>query len=624
MTENPAACKNMTRNEEDPAEDTVSVGEPCANQAGTECIWDGIAVAPGIAIGPAYVFSRDVLEAEPRTLAAEDLAAEVDRFERAVARAERDLNKIISITREKLGEESASIFEAQLLMLRDDALYQAVVDHIRLDRFQADYAVKVVMTKHRRSMEASSSEYFRDRAHDLVDVQDRIIRHLRRGKLLSAIDADSIVVAENLTAADIILFSRRGILGCVLDFGGPTSHVSIMARALGVPAVVSLHGLTGQVRNGDLMILDGIRGRVILSPSLDTQATYRSREKRYRQLLLEDRQIVPLPAETLDGHRYYLQANLEFKEELPLLDTFGAEGIGLFRTEMLFLMQGRLSISEEVQYETYKEVVTAVRPHGTTFRMLDLGGDKMLPVAHREHNPYLGWRGIRVLLDKPDVLWPQLRAILRASEAGPVRLLLPMVTELSEVRRFKDILASVKAELTAEGLPFDPDIPLGIMVEVPAVALIADRFAAEVDFFSIGTNDLTQYVLAVDRGNDLVAGIYHELHPAVLRMIKMTVEAARRRGMSVSVCGELAARPQAVPILVGLGVDTFSASPVYLPGIKRVLRVMKRSEGEALVEQALAAHTSEDVEAMLSRWMDEHACGLQYTLEHEAEGTPGK
>lgn len=598
---------------------TDVTGSPPVDEVTREAeqVFNGIAVAPGIAIGPAYVFSRDAYEVEEGQVPEERLEQELERFERAVARSERDLNKIISITREKLGEDKASIFEAQLLMLRDEALYEAVVAHIREDRYLADYAVDVVMTQHRRLMEASASEYFRERANDLKDVQERIIRHLRRGKILSAIDPDSIVVAANLTAADIVLFSRRGILGCVLDYGGPTSHVSIMARALGVPAVVSMHGLTAEVEDGTPMILDGIQGRVILNPAPAKLARYRTRAERYRRLQEEDRHMAALPAHTRDGVAFTLRANLEFKEELPLLAEYGAHGVGLFRTELLFLMQGRLAISEIDQYRTYRDVVSVVRPHPTTFRVLDLGGDKMLPMAHREHNPYLGWRGIRVLLDKPEILITQLRAILRASTDGPVRLLLPMVTEVDEVHRFRDVLASVQADLTAEGVPFSPDIPVGIMVEVPAVALLADRFAALVDFFSIGTNDLTQYVLAVDRGNDLVAGIYHELHPAVLRLIEMTVQAAHRRGIPVGVCGELAARPRAVPVLAGLGIRHFSASPVYLPGIKRVLRAITQAEAEALAREALAAESPAAVERHVGKWMEEHGCGLSYTLDHD-------
>lgn len=575
----------------------------------------GIGVSPGIAIGPAYLYARVSFEVEERSIDPEQIEGEKDRFEHAVKRAERDLHKIIAITREKLGEDSATIFEAQLLMLRDEAMYPEVVSFIEKKGINAGYAVQTVMSKHRQVMEASDSEYLRERSNDLLDIQDRIIRHLRRGRILSAVDEESIVIAENLTAADIILFSRRGILGCAMDFGGPTSHVSIMARALGVPAVVSTHGATKEVSTGDLVILDGIRGELIVNPDEATLESYRVKQKRYERLLQEDKQLVNQPAETLDGHPVLLQANLELREEIPLMEENGAKGVGLFRTEMLLLMEGRAIVTEEEQAIEYTKVVEAVAPHTTTFRILDLGGDKLLPMGHREHNPFLGWRGIRIMLDKPELMTPQLRAILRASAKGPTRLLLPMITRIGEVRRFKEMLAETMDALDKEGVAFDRDIPVGVMVEVPSVALQAELFAKEVDFFSIGTNDLTQYVLAVDRGNDLVAEIYNELHPAVLELIRMTSEAAHKEGIPVSLCGELATNLRAVPVLLGLGVDSLSASPVYLPAMKRVIRAMKRSEGEALAARALASSDPEEFRRFMDRWLEEHACGVSFFLE---------
>ena len=371
-----------------------------------------------------------------------------------------------------------------------------------------------------------------------------------------------------------------------------------------------MHGVTDVLEHGGTIILDGLQGLVIADPTPETLADYRARQARYERILEEQKELVPLASETLEGHHVKLRANLEFHEELPLLDEYGAEGVGLFRTEILVLMRGRASLSEEEQFRIYKRVTDEVGAAGTTFRMLDLGGDKMLPLAHREHNPFLGWRGIRVLLDKPDLLIPQLRAILRASVYGKVRLLLPMVMALSEVRRFRDVFEQVKAEMREADVPFDPDVPLGIMVEVPATALMASRFAAEVDFFSIGTNDLTQYVLAVDRGNDLVADRFDELHPAVLMLIHQTVEAAHAEGIPVSLCGEMASNPRATPILVGLGVDELSASPAYLPEIKRVIRSMCLDQAQALAADALQADSAAEVEAMVEAWLKDNACGV--------------
>jgi len=578
----------------------------------------GIGVSPGIAIGPAYLYARVSFEVEQRSVDENSIEHELERFESAIKKAERDLHKIIAVTREKLGEGSATIFEAQLLILRDAAMYPEIVKYIQTHGINAGYAVQSVMGKHRQMMEASDSEYLRERANDLLDIQERIIRHLRRGRILSAVKEETIIVAENLTAADIILFSRRGILGCATDFGGPTSHVSIMARALGMPAVVSTHGATTDIRMGDMLILDGIKGELIANPDEETLEAYKLKRERYQRLLQEDKQLVKLPAETLDGHTVTLQANLELKEEIELLSEYGAQGIGLFRTEMLLLMEGRALVTEEEQFDQYQKVVEATRPGETTFRILDLGGDKLLPMGHREHNPFLGWRGIRIMLDREELLVPQLRAILRASAFGPIKILLPMITSLKEIREFRDVLSATMETLTSEGVEFDSTVAVGVMVEVPSVALMADQFAKEADFFSIGTNDLTQYVLAVDRGNDMVADIYDELHPAVLQLIKMTTVAAKKAGIPVSLCGELATNLRAVPVLLGLGVTTFSASPVYLPAIKRVVRAMKMTEGKALAKRALASEDAAEFRKVMDTWLDEHACGVSFFLEGPA------
>ncbi len=590
-------------------------GSIWAGDPGGERVARGVAASPGISIGPAYVYARESFSEERRDIKPEEVSGELARFEWAVKRSERDLSKIISVSREKVGEESAAIFDAQRLMLRDAAVYGEVERAIGKGLVNAGYAVGKVMERHAQSMEASNSDYLRERANDLLDVKDRLIRHLQRRKILSKIDQNHVVVAENLTAADIILFSRRGFLGCATDFGGSTSHVSIMARSLGVPAVVGLHGMVKDITPGDMLILDGVRGELILNPTDETLERYHTRAERYQRLKLEEKHLIPLPSETLDGHHIRLEANLELQEELPLIEEYGAEGIGLCRTEIMFLMAGKLVVGEEEQYEVYKRVVDCVSPNPTTFRVLDLGGDKVLPMAHREHNPFLGWRGVRVLLDRPEVLMPQLRAILRASVHGPVRILVPMVTEVSEIRSFREYLGEAQSELAERGVDFDPDIKVGIMIEVPSVALLADRFVPYADFFSIGTNDLTQYTLAVDRGNDLVADLYSDLHPAVLMLIRRTVEVARGHGIPVSVCGELATNLRAVPILIGLGVDSLSVSPVYLPGVKRVIRAMKRSEGRLLASEALQSTSAEEVAVRLDKWLEEHACGVSFFLE---------
>lgn len=582
---------------------------------------EGIAVAPGVAIGPAYLYAAGAYQAEPEELSPDDVAAELDRFERAIARSERELHKITVIAHQKLGQSSSGIFDAQALILRDSQFYDAVVSRIKENASGAGWAVQSVLAEHRRRLEGSTNASLRERAADFLDVQNRVLRNLQQGQAVSRIDPDRIVVAENLTAADVLLFSRRGVLGVVLDFGGPTSHVSIMARALGVPAVVSLHGLAEHVRGDDIVIVDGFSGAVTVNPTSETLHAAREKADRFARLG-DDREAVALAAaETKDGHRVALRANVEFREEFPLLHEFGAEGVGLFRTEMLFLTQGR-ALDEEQQYEVYRDAVVASAPHPVTFRLLDLGGDKVLPMARRENNPMLGWRGIRILLDKPDLLRPQLRAVLRAAadapSAAPAQILLPMVSGLGEVLAFKRTLAEMVAELAEAGVPHRADVAVGIMVEVPSTALMAATYARHVDFFSVGSNDLTQFTLAVDRGNDLVADLYRELHPAVLGLIAQTVDAAKAAGIPVSLCGEIAADPRVTPLLVGLGISVLSASPAYLTLVKRVLRAFTLDEAQDLAARALRQPDADSVARLLDYFLACHNSDLAALLGLDA------
>ena len=568
---------------------------------------EGLGAAPGIAIGPAHVYAREAPDAEaaPRLDEGDDAEAEVARFEDALARTARDLDRVVAVTREKLGADSAAIFEAQKMILSDDSLLAPVRARIRDERQRAAFAVRAVMKEHRRRLDAADTAYLRERASDLLDVEDRIVANLRRGQLTEGAAAGTIVVASSLGAADVIRFAQRGILGCATDHGGATSHVSIIARALGIPAVASTHDASQHVRDGDTVILDGLDGRLVVRPTPSTLAFYEERRARYQRLVEEQREIVPLPCATRDGRVVTLRANVEFKQEFDLLTPYGAEGIGLLRTEMLFLLRAHISLTEGEQLAAYRAALDAAAPHLATVRLLDFGGDKVLPLAHREHNPFLGWRGIRVLFDRPELLRPQVRALLRAAAHGPVRMLLPMIAHLGEVERFRALVREVRAELAGEGHATG-DVPLGIMVEVPSVALQAARFAEAVDFFSIGTNDLTQYTLAVDRGNERVAAGFDALHPAVLQLIHRTVEAAHAAGTPVSLCGEVASDPAAVPVLVGLGLDALSAPPTYLPAVKRVIRALTQDEAERLAARALDAPDAAAVRALLADWLADH------------------
>ncbi len=590
------------------APDATPAPDAAAQPAG-EVRVAGIGVAPGVAVGPAAVYVGGGYDVEPEQIAPEAVEAELVRFESGVTRSERELARVSTIAREKLGDVSGGIFDAQALILRDPAFYESVVARIRDDHERAGWAVQSVLGDVRQRLEAAPTAAQRERAADVLDVQNRVLRNLEKGRALAHVEPGTVVFAQNLTAADVLLFSRRGVLGVVLDFGGPTSHVSIMCRALNVPAVVSLHALSGQVADGEPVALDGFSGAVVLRPTPETLVRARRRAAQFAALAADDLDDADEPAETRDGHAVALRANVEFREELPLLGTYGAQGVGLFRTEMLFLTQGR-ALDEVQQLDVYRDAVRHAAPDPVTFRLVDLGGDKVLPLSSREANPFLGWRGIRILIDKPDLLRPQLRAILRAAadapEDAPPQILLPMVSTLEEVRAMRRSIHEVETALESEGARFRKSLPLGIMVEVPAVALLADRFASEVDFFSVGTNDLTQFTLAVDRGNDLVAGLYRALHPAVLSLLATTCAAAHRVGKTVSVCGELAADPRATPLLVGLGVDSLSASPAALGFVRRMLRSHTLLEAQALAHDALAQSTAQGVQDLLDDFLALH------------------
>jgi phosphoenolpyruvate-protein phosphotransferase (PTS system enzyme I) len=590
---------------------------PLSPPAG-EVRFDGSGVAPGIAIGPAYIYAAPAFSAEPARIAPEAAGEEVVRFGRAVRRAERELRKIATFAREKLGASSADIFEAQILVLLDAAMHEEVEGLVRREHHRAEYAVQTVLGGIRRRMEASPNEYLRDRAGDISDVQNRLLRNLQQARAVSRVEADRIVVAETLTAADVLLFSRRHILGIATDFGGPTSHVSIMARALGVPAVVSLHGLAGALQGGETLILDGFSGRVTVNPEEETLAQYRDRQEQYRAGRAARRGTARLPAVTRDGTAITVRANVEIDEELELMALYGAEGVGLYRTEMLLLARGR-PLEEDEQVEAYRRVAAAAAPHPTVLRLLDLGGDKMLPMAHREHNPFLGWRGVRILLDKPEILLPQLRAVLRVAAEAPVKVLIPMVSSIGEVRRVREYMRAAAEGLAAEGVPHRADVPLGVMVEVPAVALAADRFAPEVDFLSLGTNDLTQFVLAVDRGNDLVSDLYREVHPAVLRLIEQTIQAGARHHVPVSLCGEMAGNPRMTPLLLGLGLREFSVSPTLLPDLKEAIRATALPEARTLARRALDLPDAQSVRTLADEWMRGHLPELAPYFDHDAQ-----
>jgi len=570
-----------------------------------ERVLQGIGAAPGIVIGSVYRYHVKQPTVARDTIAPDEVDAQLALLSDALERARQELATVHSVAEEELEGEGAAILEAQELMLRDDEVLDPVRRRIKEGHESAGYALSQVLAQHRERLETSDDPYLQERASDLKDLETRLLQALQRGKTAAAIDPNSIVVANQLTAADVIRFSRHGMLGFVTARGGETSHVSIVARALNLPAVVGVDDATAQVSTHDRAVLDGRDGRLVLHPSADTLEHYR--EQRARREAVRERESTRGPTTTTDGRSVALRATVDFDETLETHDDVGAQGIGLMRTEVLFLRGDWESLSESRQLDTYRATAEQAGKAGATVRLLDVGGDKMTPFAPPEDNPFLGWRGIRVLLDRTDeLLRPQLRALLRANRHGSLRVLVPMVAHLDELQRVRTVLEEEIERLSNDGIPHDPALPLGVMVEVPSVALQAPLFAEAADFLSIGTNDLTQYVLAVDRGNDRVAGRFDALHPAVLALVRRTVDAGRRTDTPVTLCGEVASDVRAVPVLLGLGLEILSVPPAYLPMVRHVVTNTSYAAAETLADDVLDAPDAGTVRRRLRTWCDDH------------------
>jgi phosphotransferase system enzyme I (PtsI) len=569
-----------------------------------EVVIKGIPASPGIAIGPAFLFRKSAPTIREKSITAEDVPQEIARLEQAVARSHKELRKILDFALSKLGDDKAKIFEAQLMILEDTILFETIYKRVRSELKNAEYVVHDEIGKYHRMMLTSKDEYTRERAHDVEDVRNRILRNMQEEKLISRLEGSSVIISQNLTAADTLILSRNDVLGYATDIGGITSHTALLARALKIPAVVGARNVSHTVQHGDRVIVDGYSGVVYINPS---EATLRQLEEKQQQFkLFEERlsELRDLPAETIDGHRVDLSANIEFEKEIEFIRLQGADGIGLYRSEML-LIGKEVFPSEEEQAEQYRLIAESMYPKRVIIRTFDVGGDKIVADAVKENNPFLGWRGIRVMLDKPDLFLEQLRAILRSSTKKNVAVMFPMISSIKEVRAAKGYVEEAKKQLRAQNLPFDEKIKVGIMVEVPAAAVLAEDLANEVDFLSIGTNDLIQYLLAVDRGNDVVSGLYQEFHPAVLRFLRRIIERGKKRDVWVGMCGEMAGDPMATILLLGLGLDEFSVVPKVLPEIKKIIRSVKLREAKRIAKHALSLQTEDEVKAYLRSIMKE-------------------
>jgi len=559
----------------------------------------GIGVSPGIAMGEAVLSTRVLFTARREAVAANRIPAELKRIQRALARTRDDLVQLQADIRSRIGDEPAFIFDAHLLILQDKTLLAGLERIISGEKVKAEWALSQVHQKYEKVFEGLSDEYFRQRKSDVSDVLAKIYRNLEdEAAAQDEETARRILVAHDLMPSEAALRISHGqVLGIALDMGGLTSHTAILARSLNIPAVVGLHDVTRHIRSGDYLIVDGTDGEVIINPPPAVRKEFQGKREKYLSYGKELRKTAKLPSRTLDDVRFTPLANIELPEEVQMGFSYGAEGIGLFRSEFIFLQRTTLP-SEEDHYETYFRIAKESHPAPVYIRTIDIGGEKALPQLQieQEPNPALGLRGIRLSLKNRDLFRTQIRAILRASALRNVRILIPMVTEIEEVLEVKRLIREVKAELDERKVKYDRHIPLGAMIEVPAAAAVTDLLAREVDYLSIGTNDLIQYYLAVDRSNEHVSYLYKPLHPAVLRLVRDIIRTAQREGKGVTVCGEMAADPISALVLLGFGLRMFSMNPIFIPRIKKVLRAVEARTVRRIVNAALELRTAREIE----------------------------
>ncbi|HXI53767.1 MAG TPA: phosphoenolpyruvate--protein phosphotransferase [Candidatus Saccharimonadales bacterium] len=564
---------------------------PDAGRPG-ERIFRGIPVSPGVCRGKIVVLGKgEDATVGRRLLAEEEIPEELKRLEHALVDTRRQILNVQRQLAEGLGAEDASIFDAHLLVLEDPALIEEVTRLIKKERVNAAYAFQQVSEKYIRTLSAIQDEYLRERATDMRDVTARVVDHLAERNTqfdLSLLKEPCVIISYDLTPSQTAQINKDLVKGFATDIGGRTSHTAIMARSLRIPAVVGLHSASQELASGDYALLDGFNGLIIINPTEQTLFEYGQLVR--KRVTLEDklRETIEQPAVTLDGVRITLSANVERSEDAEAVSASGAEGVGLFRTEYLFINRDTLP-SEEEQYAAYRRVASALKPHPVVIRTLDLGGDKFLSHLQvaQEMNPFLGWRAIRFCLQERDIFRAQLRAILRASVDGNVLMMYPMISGLEELQQANALLEECKVELAAEGVPYNPALPVGAMIEIPSAVMVAPALAKRAKFFSIGTNDLIQYSLAVDRLNEKIAHLYEPTHPAILRFIKMTADAGKEAGIWVGVCGEMAGDPLLLPLLLGLGVTELSAAPGVVPQLKYLIRRLKMSEAVELADWAL-------------------------------------
>ena len=570
-----------------------------SDSARQEIRFEGVGVSAGMACGKIHVVRDDLEDVVRYRIAPSQIPDEIGRFETALIQTRMQILEMQQRIAESIGAKDAAIFDAHLLVVEDRTLIDEVLRKLETDLCNVEWVFQEVATRYAETLNKIDDPYLRERALDIQDVTKRVIRNLqgKAPKTFLALSKPHILVAHNLTPSDTASINRSNVLGVATDMGSRTSHAAILARSLNIPAVVGLHDITGKLETGQEVLLDGSDGLLIINPEPETIAYYAEIESRRARVTAQLKELRTTRSTTRDGRHIMLSANIELPEDVEAVAANGAEGIGLYRTEFLYLNRSTLPTEHE-QFETYRKVAERVRPDPLIIRTFDLGGDKLAPGTvdiTDELNPFLGWRAIRLCLENIDLFKTQLRAILRASAVGNIKIMFPMISGLEELRSAKAVLAECKEELRRSGVPLPEKIEVGAMIEIPSAAICANALAPEVDFFSIGTNDLIQYALAVDRVNEKLAHLYEPTHPAVLRLLKMITEAAHANNIWVGVCGEMAGDVALIPLLLGLGVDELSAGATLVPRVKRAVQSLAIPECREMVEEALELNTASEI-----------------------------
>ncbi len=575
----------------------------------------GISVSPGIALGKVFLLKEEKYSIPRYTIQAKDVKAEITRFSGAIGNAIEEIRRLQEKSATEMGEQEKQLLDSHITMLSDAEFTGDIVKKVHDSKMNVEWILLQVIEELTKKINESSDEYIRARSLDIHDVSRRVMRHLLLRERVSLADLaeEVIIVAHNLLPSDAIGMNKKMVRGIAVDLGSKTSHTAIIARSFNIPTVMGLSEISLQAAEGDDIIIDGNRGVVVVQPAAEMKTAYHTTLVKWHRHEKKLEELKKLKAETRDGKMIALSANIEVAEEVDAVIKHGADGIGLFRSEFLFMRSPSVPTEEE-QYRTYKYVLERMKGKKVTIRTLDLGGEKMVPgqKIEAEDNPILGWRAVRYCLAKPDVFKAQLRAMFRASVHGNLEIMFPMISGIEELLKVLDVLDQVKHELKKEKTEFRKDIPVGAMIEVPSAALTSEILARKVDFFSIGTNDLIQYTIAVDRSNEKIAYLYEPFHPGVLRLVKMIIDNAHEAGIPVSMCGEMAGDPHAAVVLLGLHLDQFSMSSFSIPEIKNIIRNVNFRETEEVVEAILKMKFSQEIDEYVRDWMEARLAVVTY------------